>query len=372
VDGSRLEGARTGVGRYVEYLVRAWADQPLPFERLPVFSRRPIPDLPVGERVSAEVLPSRYGGIWWQVSRLAPAASRKSALLSFYTLPPRRRPPSVLVNQGVLVGPWAETAGLRARARAAHIGWSARKADLVVTHSTTTRDDLTGRLGVDEAKVRVVKPGLASIFRSDGVDAAVREEVTRHLGTPGPFFLFVGKLSPRRHVPELVEAFAGMARRHREYRLVLVGPSALAQPVEELARRAGVGDAVVPVPYLDLEALALLYRGARALVWPTEREGFGHPILEAMGCGCPVLVLDQASLGVLDWAAEPGDRSAVLGVPSAVPDELRQALERLVEDDELHDRLARRGREYAATFPTWEEHAGELMALIASFAGAER
>ena len=312
VDVSRLQGPRTGVGRYVEYLLRAWAAQPLPFERLRLFSRAPVPDLPADERLVPAVLPSRWGGIAWQLTRLAPAARAESALLSFYTLPPRGRPPSVLVNQGILVGPYAETAGLQARARAAHIGWSARKADLVVTHSQTTRDDLTRHFGVDEAKIRILKPGLAAIFRAAAPDPGPHAE--------RPYFLFVGKLAPRRHVPELVEAFAGVVAAHREYRLLLVGPSSLAEPVESLARRAGVEGNVERVPYLDLEGLAVLYRSARALVWPSEREGFGHPILEAMGCGCPVAVLERAALGVLDWAPEPGDRRAVLGIPSPEPD----------------------------------------------------
>ena len=370
VDVSRLQGPRTGVGRYVEYLVHAWARQPVPFKRLRLFSRTPILDLPGGDRLSPEVLPSRFGGIWWQTLRLAPAAGRESVLLSFYTLPPRGRPPSVLVNQGVLVGPYAETAGPRARARAKHIGWSARNAELVVTHSLTTRDDLTLHFGVDAGKVRIIKPGLAPLFRSSGQDERVRAEVTRRLGEDAPYFLFVGKLSPRRHVPALVEAFAGVAEMHPEYRLLLVGPSALEEPVEKLAQRAGVAGNVVRLPYLDLEELALLYRGARALVWPSEREGFGHPILEAMGCGCPVAVLEHASLGVLDWAPEPGDRSSVLGVPSPAPAALREALVELVEDDALHASLAQRGRAFAATFPTWEEHAAELMETLGAFAEA--
>lgn len=370
VDVSRLQGPRTGVGRYVEYLVNAWANQPLPFERLELFSRRPIHDLPDGGRLSPKVLPSRFGGIWWQTMRLAPAAGRESVLLSFYTLPPRGRPPSVLVNQGVLVGPYAETAGPRARARAEHIGWSARNAELVVTHSRTTRDDVTRHFGVDPAKVRIIQPGLAPLFRSSGVDERVRAEASGRLGENAPYFLFVGKLSPRRHVPALVEAFAGVAVRHPEYRLLLVGPSSLGEPVEQLAQRAGVAANVLCVPYLELEELALLYRGARALVWPSEREGFGHPILEAMGCGCPVVVLEHASLGVLDWAAERGDRSSVLGVPGPEPAALREALLELAEDDALHASLAGRGRAFAASFPTWEEHAAELMEALGAFAEA--
>jgi glycosyltransferase involved in cell wall biosynthesis len=363
VDVTRLQGPRTGVGRYVEYLLRAWAGQPLPFKRLRLYSREHIPDLPTDGRLVSAVLPSRWGGIGWQLTQLAPAVRRESVLLSFYTLPPRGRPPSVLVNQGILVGAYAETAGVRARARAAHIGWSARNADLVVTHSQTTRDDLAHHFGVDKAKVRTLKPGLASIFRPGRLDRGPRPE--------RPYLLFVGKLAPRRHVPEVVEAFAGVVAAHPDYRLLLVGPSSLDEGIETLARRAGVERNVEHMPYVDLDDLARLYRGARALVWPSEREGFGHPILEAMGCGCPVAVLDRASLGVLDWAPDPGDRSAVLGIPSPEADALRETLLRLVADDALHSSLAERGYAFAATFPTWEEHAAELMATISSFAKSD-
>jgi hypothetical protein len=60
----------------------------------------------------------------------------------------------------------------------------------------------------------------------------------------------------------------------------------------------------------------------------------------------------------------------VLCIPGPAPAALREALVELVENDALHASLAERGRAFAATFPTWEEHAAELMEMLGAFAEA--
>ena len=99
-------------------------------------------------------------------------------------------------------------------------------------------------------------------------------------------------------MPALASAFAKVRRGHRDLRLLLVGPNTDNVPVSELP------SGVVHAEFLELDELALLYRAARALVLPTDREGFGHPIAEAMASGCPVVLLRGTSVGVFDWAED--------------------------------------------------------------------
>ena len=85
------------------------------------------------------------------------------------------------------------------------------------------------------------------------------------------------------------------ARRHRQLRLVRVGgPFTAAQ--QALVRELGLGDAVVVLPALDRSTLASVYRRSALLLMPSEREGFGLPVLEALACGTPVVASDVAAL----------------------------------------------------------------------------
>ena len=338
VDASRLAGRRTGVGRYLEWLLRAWSQQPVPFEEVRLYGPKP----------------SRPGGFWWQATELRRRANEASVLFAPYALPPRLRVPAVVANLGLLEGRYADRSPV-ARARSWHAAASARAATAVVTHSAVTRDDLVEHFGVRREKVVVIPIGVDGLFRPprEADAAADREIVAEALGEDAPFVLCVGKLSPRRHVPELVEAFTDVARADGDLRLLLVGPS---------------GDGAVPardgvrhLDHLDQARLAALYRRASAFVLPTEKEGFSFTILEALASGCPVLTVEHAALG------EGGVREAVATVPSPAPSRLAEGLTRLLHDDALRERLTGEGLAVARRF-SWEETARRTMDVLAAVA----
>jgi glycosyltransferase involved in cell wall biosynthesis len=111
--------------------------------------------------------------------------------------------------------------------------------------------------------------------RGAGEIAAVR----KRYGLPGEYLLWVGGLQ----TPDPRKRVAALARTPRELPLVLVGatkPWAHELPDVTLTGR---------VPDDDLAAI---YSGARALVFPSDDEGFGLPTIEALACGTPVVATD--------------------------------------------------------------------------------
>src|SRR5690606_13937044 len=119
----------------------------------------------------------------------------------------------------------------------------------------------------------------------------------RYQLSPG-FLLFVGTLEPRKNIPTLLRAYA---RLRRDYGctvpLVLVGGKGwLHDPVFETIEQLNLGAYVCHLLAVPSEALAHLYHAAGALALPSHYEGFGLPPLEAMHCGCPVVVSNRASL----------------------------------------------------------------------------
>jgi glycosyltransferase involved in cell wall biosynthesis len=372
IDGTRLHGLRTGVGQVLEYLIRSWSRQPLPFEQIRVLSPEPIADLPDDDRWMLELVPGGGSGVWWEVAHLSSRARRADAMFATYTLPPGFRGPSVVYNLGIYEGPYA-IGGWRARARSWHMAHSARAADRVFAISPTTKRDLVRHYGVQDGRISIGWPGQDPRFRPqlDGERTEAKVRIGEILGGTGPYLLFVGKLSRRRNIPELIEAFATVAPATQDLRLILVGKNAWDLPVDRIITELSVGDRVQRVQ-VDREDLSLLYRFARAFVMPTENDGFSLTILEAMSSGAPVVTLRGAPLGVLDRLDGPRDHAEggpVLEAADARPASLAEAMLRLADDDELCAELGRRGQSFAATFPSWNETAGQIMDALAEAAG---
>jgi len=364
IDASRAVGPRTGVGRNVQHLLRAWASQTSEFDSIRIFAPTPIDDLPTDPRFRLEVLPSRMPGIVWQTRKLGAAARDIDLLFTQYTLPLRYRGRSVVNNLGIYEGELAFR-GLRARGRSWHIGRSARAAEFVIANSHSTKRDIIRFFDVPEEKIAVVWPGVADSFHPlrDGDEDESRAVARRFLGEDSTYFLFVGKLSARRHILLLLDAFRIAQARHPDLGLLVVGPNTDGLPVEASIAELGLGSRGRHVDYLDHGALAPLYRGARAFVLPTEHEGFSFTIPEALASGCPVITVKHAAL------AEAGLEDATLAVASPDADLLADALLRVVEDDRLRDELRARGLR-AAEGLSWNETARRTMRILEDVARA--
>ncbi|HZR91445.1 MAG TPA: glycosyltransferase [Gaiellaceae bacterium] len=364
VDVSRLVGQRTGIGRAYEYLLRAWARQDeLPFERIELYAPAPVDDVPDDPRFRLHVLPSRGPGLWWESVPMARLACRTDLLFSPYTLPVGFRGRCVVENWGILEGehavpPWQ----LRHRARNWHLAYSARRADAVVVVSGVVEEDLVRFYRVPRERITVVAPGISEHFRPARPSEDERDLVERVVGAPAPFLVFVGKLSPRRHLPELLEAFDRAAADHRDLRLLVVGPNTWNVPVDELAARLPAGERVRRVEHLDHGTLAALYRAAVALVLPTTKEGWSLPIREALACGCPVVTVDGP------WLDLDGARQAVIALERPEVPLLERAIRGVVEDEGVRADLRRRGLACAASFPSHDERARTVIELLARVA----
>ncbi|HEX2077754.1 MAG TPA: glycosyltransferase family 1 protein [Longimicrobium sp.] len=168
-----------------------------------------------------------------------------------------------------------------------------RRAAHVVCDSDAVRAELLAFRVLPPERVSTV-PLPAHPDFSAAPDAAADAEAARLLGPASAGsadFLHVGSTVARKRIPLLLRAFAEVAPVVPGARLVRVG-GPLEPEQRRLAAELEVADRIVELPFLDRKTLAAVYRRASIVLNPSEREGFGLPLVEAMACGASVLAAD--------------------------------------------------------------------------------
>jgi len=226
-----------------------------------------------------------------------------------------------------------------------------RHARLILVPSEATASECR-HAGFDPDRIRLVPWG---VDRSE-VDSDEIESARRRHGLERPFVLFVGTIEPRKNLTALLSAMVELAGLGVD--LVLVGPEGWNEDLgPKVAAAEAVGVNVHRLGFLPPADLPALYGGCAAFCFPSLREGFGMPVLDAMACGAPVVT----SLGT---ATEEVAGDAALLVDPRDHQALAKALARIIGHPGLADELRGRGQDRAATY-TWERTADLTAAAYA-------
>jgi glycosyltransferase involved in cell wall biosynthesis len=329
----------TGVARYARQLAAALGGQGV--ETVPYAIGRPQHPVPSGVRHVA--MPLRVVQQMWawtgrpRAETFAPGVDLVHAL--DLAPPPSRLPVVATVHDLTALDhpdlhPARRVAQQRAQLRAL------ARASVVISNSHATAASLVAH-GIDGDRVVVTHFG--------------RTPLPTYTGPPrrgNPYLLVVGEVTRRKGHDVLLRAFAAAALDGVD--LVVAGPNGFdADFRDPLVADLGLAGRVSFLGYVDDAMLSSLYADALALCFPSRAEGFGLPILEALGAGLPVVASD------LDAFHEFAGEDA-LYVPPDDPDALAGALRRIVTDDGLRSRLSEAGPARAAPF-TWERTAQQTV-----------
>lgn len=216
------------------------------------------------------------------------------------------------------------------------------EADVIHCPSQATAADCVAA-GLEAGRIQVVHLGVDPA--SSIPDASAR--VKAQFGLEAPYVLWTGTVEPRKNLRRLLQAWSNADTGAAT--LVLVGPQGWNEDIGELVERAG---RVRSLGFVGRASLNELYAAATAFCWPSLREGFGFPVLEAMSHGCPVITSHGTS------TEEIAGEAAVLVEPTDV-DEISSALTSLLNDPHRRDKLAGAGRARASSF-TWARTAQQL------------
>lgn len=338
-----------GIGRYTFELARALA--PLTelvlifdprhstqeYNLLSIAARRIA--VPHSPRSLAQqwVLPER-------LSRLKPKAYHSP----YYLMPYSPGLPTVVTAYDVipLLVPQGYTAAQRLIYRLAH-ALAFNAADVVITLSEAARDEFVARFRLPAEMVAAIAPGLTAQFQPPTAEAVAA--VRQRYQLPAEYLLYVGSARPHKNLPALIQAYAQLPASPP---LVIAGPEDARYPE---ARRAAatLGERVRFLGRMPDDDLPPLYGGATLYVHPSLLEGFGFPVLEALGCGVAVACSDIPAL------RELAQNAAVYFDPRQ-PASITQTLAETLENAGLLTALRERSLLRARYF-SWERAAAQTL-----------
>jgi glycosyltransferase involved in cell wall biosynthesis len=256
--------------------------------------------------------------------------------------------------------------------RRARLFWKAKvqlaiwQATLVLTVSEFAAREIEAVLGVPRDRLRIAGEAAARTFQPGTPEEAQAAAGRAGVPSGAPWFTYVGGFTPHKHVDRIVRAHAVLVREAMQRsspipHLVLVGTTSadnfhgVGSGIGEAIAECGTSEFVKWTGFLPDDELRHLLTGTRALLLPSENEGFGLPAVEAAACGAPVVATTASPLPQLleggGFFIAPGD---VEGLTVSM---------RVLLDDEERDRRGRVALDRASRL-TWRASARATLAAL--------
>jgi glycosyltransferase involved in cell wall biosynthesis len=231
-----------------------------------------------------------------------------------------------------LLDPAAEPRSRPYNAMMGHVLAGLQRAARVTCDTAAVRGELVARQLISPERAIVAPVAVGPEFSSRPDVEADRSAAQRiHCESDTTVLLHVGSTIPRKRIDVVLRVFGALRVRFPKLRLVRVGgPFTLDQ--RQLAHQLGIEHHIASLDFLGDRALAAVYRRAALVLLPSDREGFGLPIVEAMACGTPVVASDLPVLREVGGAAgeycAPGAVSAWSDRVGLLLDERRESPDR--------------------------------------------
>ncbi|MEM4368510.1 MAG: glycosyltransferase family 1 protein, partial [Candidatus Anstonellales archaeon] len=218
---------------------------------------------------------------------------------------------------------------------------------LIIAVSESTKRDIIKFLNVREEKINIIYEGarfnLLKFFSEKG-----KQEIKNNLNI-GDFILYIGSFHPRKNLVNLIKAFSYIIPKYsNSLYLIVVGyfSKKEVKNIDLLLNFLSLQRYVKLLGHISDEKIKQLFLTAKVFVFPSLYEGFGLPPLEAMACGCPVVVSNCGSLPEVC-----GD--AAVYVNPYEPQDIANGILKVLTDESLRQQLIKKGFEQVKKF-TWE------------------
>ncbi len=232
-----------------------------------------------------------------------------------------------------------------------------RNANKIVAPSTYSKNRIASIMNVPSGNIMVIPNGIDESFR-ELKDKDILGVIKAKYKIEENYILNVGGESPWKNISSLIKAYAILMRKGSiQEQLVIAGirkKDILQKHLKEI-ELLGIEKKVLILGYLPIGDLAYLYSGATIFVYPSLREGFGFPPLEAMASGVPVVASDSASIPEVVG-------SAAILVHAAKAENIAKGIETLLLDSDIRNNLIAAGFKRCKEF-SWQKTAEETLRI---------
>ena len=238
-----------------------------------------------------------------------------------------------------------------------------KNANAIVTDSESSKRDVIKYIGINSEKIKVVYLAAGEEFKRINDKGLMIKEIRKKYGLPEKFILYVGDATWNKNLPRLIEVASKIS-----VPLVMVGKALIDRNIDtknpwnkdlvKVQEEASQNKNVLRLGFVSSEDLVALYNLATLFIMPSIYEGFGLPVLEAMGCGCPVVTSRGGSLA--EVVGEAGRYIDPYDV-----DSIAKGISEAFNDPSLQKELSQKGIIQSRKF-TWRKTADETMGVYES------
>ena len=232
-----------------------------------------------------------------------------------------------------------------------------KKSNKIITVSHFEKNRIGEFFGMkNDSRLTAVYNGVSEHF-NPVTDELELQRVKEKYRLPDHFFFFLGNTDPKKNTKGTLKAFSDFLKQTgSDYKLVMLDydHSELEKILDEIGDKSLINK-IVLTGYVVNTDLPAIYCQCKVFLYPSLRESFGIPMLEAMACGVPVITSNTSSMPEI-----AGD--AALIVDPFKPEEITQAMIDLVKENEFRSNLIRKGIKRSKLF-TWRKMAEEVLSI---------
>lgn len=237
------------------------------------------------------------------------------------------------------------------------VPWVVKKSDKIVTVSHFEKNRIAEFFGMkDDKRLTAIYNGVSAHFKPIS-DESELKRVKEKYHLPDHFFFFLGNTDPKKNTIGTLKAFSDFLKQSKsDYKLVMLDydTNELEKLLIEIGDK-GLINNIVLTGYVINTDLPAIYSLCTIFLYPSLRESFGIPMLEAMGCGVPVITSNTSSMPEV-----AGDAAHIINPYN--PEEITQAIIKILADTAYYDALCKKGIERNKLF-SWKNMAEQVLVL---------
>ena len=243
-----------------------------------------------------------------------------------------------------------------------YLRWSTsyalKKARRIITVSNFSKREIVQFYQAKPDKIEVIYNGYNQYLYRPILRQEKVNEVLAKYDIARPYLLYVGRIDRKKNIPGLIEGYAIMKEQSKlPEKLVLVGDASFGyDETNYMISEFMLNNEVIMPGWIEEEDMPYLYSGATAFVFPSNYEGFGIPLLQAMACQIPIAASCASSI------PEVVEKAAVLFDPHNVRS-IADALHGIITDKLLRQNLIKLSQARLKNF-SWEKTAWQTLQLF--------